>query len=121
MNILARVTRKRRMRKLPFEVEASLVPLTPQERAMALIKAVDYCLNLKRDDGGIGTQISMALLERDNLSSVECQNLYLNLEEVRRSTQTARLSSAEYEVFLRRHGKSLADDFKSEMGFKCGA
>jgi hypothetical protein len=42
-------------------------------------------------------------------------DLYLNLEEVRRSTQTARLSSAEYEVFLRRHGKSLADDFKSEM------
>src|SRR5258707_1009352 len=98
------------MGKLPSEVEASLVPLTPQERAMALIQAVNYCLNVRRDFGGIGMQISRALLEPGTLSSTECKHLYTNLEEVRRNMHAARLSNAEYEATLRRHGKSFADN-----------
>ncbi len=112
MNILSRLLRKLRIKSFPSGVEASLVVLTPEDRASALIRAVDYCIRLRRDSPDMGTLISMALLQPGDLSPEECENLYFNLEDPCFQMKAARISEAEYKAVLDRHGKQFADNYR---------
>lgn len=112
MNMLSRVLRKLRIKSFPSGVEGSLVALTPEERATALIHAVNYCIKLRRDSPDTGTMISMTLLQPGNLSSEECESLYFNLEGLCLQMKVARISDPEYEAVLSRHGKKFADNYR---------
>lgn len=115
MNILSRLLRKLRIKSFPAGVEGSLVALTPEERANALIHAVDYCLKLRRDFPDMGTLISVALLQPSNLPSEECESLYFNLEDVCLPMKLARVSDAEYKAVIDRHGKHFADNYRKSV------
>jgi hypothetical protein len=110
--MISRLLRKLRIKSFPSGVEGSVGALSPQERATALIHAIDYCIKLRRDSPDIGTLISMALLQPGNLSLQECENLYFNLEGLCLQMKAARIPEAEYETVLGRHGKHFADNYR---------
>ena len=55
----------------------------------------------------------MALLQPGNLSLQECESLYFNLEGLCLQMKAARISDAEYETVLGRHGKQFADNYRN--------
>ena len=112
MNMLSRILRQLRIKSFPSGVERSLAALEPEERATALIHAVDYCIKLRQDSPDTGMLISMALLQPGHLSSDECESLYFNLEDLHLHMKAARISVAEYEAVVGQHGKQFADNYR---------
>lgn len=105
--------------EFPAEMEMRLAACSPQERATALIYAVEYCLRLRRRADGPGSVISGWLLEPGNLSADSCESLYTHLEgiysKICAKIRTTNATEHEIKAIADRHGEQHAEYFRASV------